>query len=52
MFEKIKILFPGDFNLELGIMTDEWKNIHSLPYQCSMEVSTRIFQYKINTFIV
>ena len=29
-------------------MKDEWKNIYSLPYFCSTEVSMRIFQYKIN----
>ena len=36
------------FNQEFGIMKDEWKNIYYLPYRCSMEVSMRIVQYKIN----
>ena len=35
-------------NQEFGIMKDEWKNIYYLPYRCSMEVSMRIVQYKIN----
>ena len=35
------------FNQEFGIMKDEWKNIYSLPYQCSMEVRTRIFNIKL-----
>ena len=31
------------FNLDFGVMKDEWTNIYSLPYFCSTEVSMRIF---------
>ena len=33
---------------EFGILDEEWDGIYSLPFKVSIDVRTRIFQYKIN----
>ena len=45
---KGKVTLNGAKEYNDSIYDDEWKHIYTLPFVCSGEIKTQMFQYKIN----